>query len=700
MNDSVEECCSLSHTANPSADQQTLLDALRFNANHRPEALVYRIEGHGEGESEDLSNADLARIVSRYARAIKGMATEGESDPTRILLVLPQGRSFVGAYFGCIAAQAIAVPTFPPKNQRQAERLKLMLLDLGQCVVLTTQEALHTDLAELRRDPDLGHIRWAISEDVERESSCSLDEFHADPSAIAMLQYTSGSTGRPRGVMVTNQNLWANSELIKQSFAHDRPNRRSVIWLPPYHDMGLIGGVLQPVHAGFAALLMPTSLFVRHPFRWLKAIDDFRGTSSGGPNFAFQLCVNNVRERDLARLDLSSWDIAFCGAEPINHQTMIDFCKRFSRTGFRPSAIYPCYGMAETTLMVSGKHPFEDFKALPVEVQSLAKGHVSVSDANSPRTHTLVSCGTVHSSLDARIVDPEMSTELSECEIGEVWVSGSSVAAGYWKDDKKTEQTFGQRLPNSQSRFLRTGDLGFIHQGELYVTGRLKEVLIVRGANYYPQDLEHECTAACPEVTHIRAAAFSVPGTGQEKVVLIVETPRPNLDHDDLAKRINTRLIEKFGIKSDVIAFVPRHTIRTTTSGKVQRSTLRDAYLANTIKSYRLWEEMPERRSANAPTVALDTSSERTIVDWIIDKVASITELKHDQIRSSDTFTELALDSVASLEMLSELDQKHGIGISPESLYKFNTPDLLAREIYNTVQGMRPMGKEIEHAAC
>lgn len=699
MTTSVSDCPPTTRT--PPAHYNTLLDALQHNAAHMPDALVYQFldhEGHGE---EAISNAALATLVSRYARAIGHLAPALADTPDKVVLVLPQGKDFVAAYFGCIAAQAIAVPAFPPKNPRQAERLKRVLLDLADCLVLADRESLHTDLAQLRRDPDLARVRWAVAEDAAQESACPLDTFHAEADAIAMLQYTSGSTAQPRGVMVSNANLLHNSELIKQRFAHHRPNRRSVIWLPPYHDMGLIGGVVQPVHAGYAALLMPSSLFVRHPYRWLKAIDAFRGTSSGGPNFAFQMCVNNVRERDLQRLDLSSWDVAFCGAEPIHHQTMLDFCKRFSAAGFRPSAIYPCYGMAETTLMVSGKHALEDFRSITVSAPVLARGQVSEQDAGTADSHTLVSCGEVHASLDLRIVDPSLHTERAAREIGEIWVSGPSVAQGYWGHADKTQQTFNQRLPGRDGRYLRTGDLGFLDGDQLYVTGRIKELLIVRGANHHPQDLEQECLLACPEIVHLRAVAFSVPDTAHEKVVLALEVPRTTLDHEGMVKRINARWVEKFGIRANTVLFVPRRTIKATTSGKVQRLGLRQEYLKGTLSTYHVWEEQAEPvASAGREPSVFDAHSVDAIVRWIIDRVAAITRLHPDQIHRTDRFADLALDSVASLDILSELDHHHGIGIAPESIYKNNTPELLAQDIYNTARRYSPEQKDVVHAAA
>lgn len=674
---------------------RSLLDALKHNLAQAPDELVYRFIGHDVGDDDTLSNAQLADLVSRNASAITGIATA----PVKVVLALPQGPHFVAAYFGCIAAQAIAVPTFPPKNPRQVERLKRVMFDLTDCVVLADRESLHTDLAELRRDPDLQGVRWLEAEDVVQESCCSLDAFQAEPEAIAMLQYTSGSTGHPRGVMVSNANLVSNSELIKQSFAHHRPRRRSVIWLPPHHDMGLIGGVIQPVYAGFSAVLMPSSLLVRHPHRWLKAISDFEGTSSGGPNFAFQMCVDHVRERDLQHLDLRSWDIAFCGAEPISHRTMVDFCKRFAPAGFRPSAIYPCYGMAETTLMVSGKHALEDFQSLNVNAQALVRGQVTEQAPGSPEGHTLVSCGQVHPSLDVRIVDPALRVERAQREIGEIWVSGPSVTKGYWNHPDKTLQTFGQRLAEREGHYLRTGDLGFLAGDQLFVTGRLKEVLIVRGANFFPQDLEEECLLACPDMAHVRAAAFSVPGPAHEKVVIVLEVPRADMDHAGVIRRLNTRLTEKFGIRADVVVFAPRRTIKTTTSGKLQRLELRTRHLGGQLASYHVWEESGADTTQTAVS-AFDASSVVAIQRWITERIALITGIAVDRIHHEDRFVDLALDSVTSLVLLSELDTRHGIGIAPEALYTHNTPALLAQEIFALASRLAPPHpKGTSHAA-
>ncbi|AOZ03884.1 hypothetical protein BKK81_22605 [Cupriavidus sp. USMAHM13] len=664
----------------------TILNSIRRNAEEEPGGLAFHFLHPEDGAGEPVTHGELAQSVARYAQGFRALAQPGGSAQQKIVIALPQGPAFVAAFYGCIAAGAIAVPTFPPGNPLQADRIRHILQDLRECIVLAERECLDTALAPLRRDGELKGVHWCALSDLERMPAASLAGLSPDPAAIAMLQYTSGSTGRPKGVMVSNRNLVENSALIQDCFNHRRGVSRSVIWLPPYHDMGLVGGVLQPTYAGFPALLMPTSLLVRNPFRWLEAVTRFRGTSSGGPNFAFQLCVSHVRERDLRKLDLSSWNIAFCGAEPISHRTMTEFSARFACAGFRPEAIYPCYGMAETTLMVSGKPHAESLRAVHVDARALARGIVREQDQAQGGTQSVVSCGRVHPSLDLRIVDPELGRERMAREIGEIWISGPSVAHGYLGRPEESEKTFRQPLAGGTGRYLRTGDLGFIDQGELYVTGRMKELLIIRGANYYPQDIEQAAALAAPELVNGRFAAFPLTQDGAEVVAIAAECPRTLTHHNDVARRINAGLIARFGIKAEVILFVPRKTIKVTSSGKLQRTAIRRDFLSGDLPVY---HRSDDRREAAGPMPVEGAIAPGDggwtvagIQAWIVARIGRITRSDPSRIRPDESFAELALDSVSSLEILSELDASHGIGVAPDSLYRHNTPELLAREIH------------------
>ncbi|QDQ25970.1 AMP-binding protein [Chitinimonas arctica] len=678
------------------SDCHTFLDLLKYRVENAPREMVYTVLGEDAEQEEVLSYFELEVLVTRIAHSIKSVLRADDEGQAKVVLVLPQGKNFVAAFYACLAAGAIAVPTFPPRNPLQRERLKLILRDLEDPIVITDLACLATMLEDLDQDQALKGLRWLSMEDCLGERPGRFSDFSANPDDIAMLQYTSGSTGKPKGVIVSNRNLVENSRLIESCFGHRAGVSRSVIWLPPYHDMGLVGGILQPVCAGFSTMLMPTNLVLRSPFRWLEAVSRFRGTSSGGPNFAFELCVNNIRDRQLEQLDLSSWNIAFCGAEPINYNTMQRFAERFARAGFRPEALYPCYGMAEATLMVSGKPLDTHFKSLSVSARLLGRNQLSALPESDPESRYLVSSGRPHRSFDVRVVDPQLGVELQDGEIGEIWLSAPSVAQGYWNDPAKTRHQFGQQIAGRTGRYMRSGDLGFLADGELYVTGRLKEVIIIRGVNFYPQDLEYEAAVVCTDFKHCRAVAFAVEEGEREQLILAIEARQAEMDFAALVAVINQRLIQKFGVKADKIIFVPRKTVKLTSSGKLQRVALKGDYLNGCLSSYYSWSEAgsdaagTHDQAAELALARLDLASEDGICLWLRAMVAKLNRCSLAHIHADDQFAALGLDSVAALYILSALETEHGVLVSPEALYQFNTPAMLATEIFR-LGGLRPI---------
>ncbi|WP_165794475.1 AMP-binding protein [Kinneretia aquatilis] len=682
---------SISHELPEWPRARNFAEALRRNAAEQGDALVYQFWQTEDDQDEQLSHSQLAAWVGRYAQALRQLpgADEGR---LQLVLALPQGRQFVVAFLACLAAGIVVVPTFPPRSPLQADRLRLVLRELGQAHVLCRRASLHEELAELRTDPELGATRWICVEELDQAPAASLAGLDPDPEALAMLQYTSGSTGRPKGVMLSQRNLVENSQLIQECFGHRKGHSRSVIWLPPYHDMGLVGGVLQPVHAGFATLLMPTSVLVRSPARWLQAVSEFSqgcsgGVSSGGPNFAFQLCVDKVRDRELQDLDLSGWRVAFCGAEPIHARCMDAFAQRFAAAGFKAEALFPCYGMAETTLMVSGKPLGQALGRRHLDARALARQQWLPQDAQLPHSQTVVSCGRPHASLELRIVEPSSRLARGEREIGEVWVRGSSVTHGYWQDPERSAQSFNQWL-DGQGGWLRTGDLGALDQGELFITGRSKELLIVRGANYFPQDLEHEALSACPELINCRAVAFQHGPLGEEQVALALEVPRSAIDELDMQRRINARLSEKYGITLDTLLFIPRKTVRTTSSGKLQRVALKQEFIEGRLPIYlridARTEAIESQAAANTLPTRLDSAA--AIESWLLLRIAQALRCTPAQLHPEDSFASMALDSVAALELLADLDSSHGIQLEPDALYRHNSPALLAQEIWRRTQ--------------
>jgi acyl-CoA synthetase (AMP-forming)/AMP-acid ligase II len=396
-----------------------------------------------------------------------------------------------------------------------------------------------------------------------------------------MLQYTSGSTGKPKGVMLSHANLMHNSRLMRAAFQYGSESR-CVSWLPVYHDMGLIGGLLQPLYGGYPCVLMPPASFLQRPLRWLEAITRTRATISGGPNFAYELCLRRTGEAERSCLDLSSWQVAFNGAEPLRAETLKRFADFFHPSGFKRTAWFPCYGLAEATLMVTGGPSGRGPIVKRVEAKALEHGRaVEAEERLTPEQESnvrpLVSSGRVAGpQQQLRIVNPETMSECADGEVGEVWTAGPSVAAGYWNRADETEETFGARLgaggEGYLGPYLRTGDLGFIADGELFITGRAKDLIIIRGANHYPQDIEWTVAASHPALRASGTAAFALESQGEERLVVVQEMePRSRAELREVFESIRQAVAEEHEVDIYAIALVKAGSVPKTTSGKVQR---------------------------------------------------------------------------------------------------------------------------------
>jgi acyl-CoA synthetase (AMP-forming)/AMP-acid ligase II len=403
----------------------------------------------------------------------------------------------------------------------------------------------------------------------------------------AFLQYTSGSTGAPKGVVVTHANLWHNSGLIHRAFGHG-PASLALGWLPPFHDMGLVGSILQPLFGGFPGVLMAPSSFLKRPLSWLQAISRFGATTSGGPNFAYDVCVSKLRPEAMEGVDLSRWRVAFNGAEPVRAATMARFAAAFAPWGFRAEAFYPCYGMAEATLIITGGRPDRPARTLRVNPDALAEGHLALS--TGPEARELVSSGHVLGDQRLRVVDPLTHRPLPPGRVGEIWLSGPSVASGYWQ--RPDGEDFAARLAGDEGEsFLRTGDLGALWDGELLVTGRLKDVIIVDGANHYPQDLEWSAQQSHPALRADGGAAFALTDGAVEQVVLVHELQPAvaEADGDAAIAAIRAALSLQHGLAAAAIVLLPPGGLPRTSSGKVRRRACRDAFLAGTLGARAEW---------------------------------------------------------------------------------------------------------------
>ncbi|GAB1538916.1 fatty acyl-AMP ligase [Scytonema sp. NUACC21] len=452
----------------------TVVDILRDRSFRTPYKQAFTFLEDGETQELTLTYHELDRRSRVVAAQLQALGLSGE----RAILLYPPGLDYLTAFFGCLYAGIVAVPAYPPRNQRNTPRIQAIIKDAQAAIILTTTTIFPTIQSLLEKESSQGNLRWLTTDDLPQGIEDSWEERAIIAQTLAFLQYTSGSTGTPKGVMLNHGNLLHNAAVTYQVMEHS-PESQFISWLPVYHDMGLIGGILQPLYGGFPCVLMSPTAFLQRPYRWLQAISRYRGTTSGGPNFAYELCIQRITPEQRSTLDLSSWSVAFNGAEPIRQETLERFSATFAECGFCPEAFYPCYGMAEATLMVSGGVK----KALPpcktVAKSSLEKNCIVEASADSDDIQTFVSCGQTVPQQRIAIAHPETLMSCHSHEVGEIWVSGPSIGQGYWNRPLETEQTFHAYLKDTgEGPFLRTGDLGFLHNGELFITGRAKDLII------------------------------------------------------------------------------------------------------------------------------------------------------------------------------------------------------------------------------
>ncbi|HEU4416473.1 MAG TPA: fatty acyl-AMP ligase, partial [Candidatus Angelobacter sp.] len=531
---------------------------LRSRAHTCAESTGFSFLADGRNPLESLTFSELDRAARAIAAGLSSHRAEGE----RCLILLPQGLDYIKAFFGCLYAGVIAVPAAPPGATRDAGRLERILLDCEPKFAFVSKADRIDQAAAQPNAP----VRLSISDFDGAEAGWVLPQISA--GSLAYLQYTSGSTADPKGVKVSHANVLHNLAGIDAGFRHDADSR-SVTWLPFYHDMGLVYGMLQPVYNGFPAFVMAPVSFVQRPVRWLQAISAFRATHSGAPNFAYDLCVDQISAEERAALDLSNWAVAFNGAEPVRERTLERFAAAFAPSGFRKSAFYPAYGLAEATLKVSGGVRDEGVHVL----------------SHSSGTQSAISCGRVIADTVVAIVNPETGVECPAGTSGEIWVSGPSVSSGYWNRPDETSEKFAATLHSHPGKlFLRTGDIGILSDGELLITGRLKGMIIVRGVNYYAEDLEEAVYQLTGQPRSLALAVFGFTEAEIERVAIVVEVnPRDRKNLRQLAQQIRQTTYEQHLLHAHSVIFVRRGKILKTSSGKVRRAATRDLYLSGEL---------------------------------------------------------------------------------------------------------------------
>ncbi|MCX5335768.1 fatty acyl-AMP ligase [Streptomyces sp. NBC_00140] len=565
-------------------EHRTFVELMRARADEHGDrtALIFSADPLRAEADETMTYGELDRAARRVAALLQERFAVGD----RLLVLHPSGPGFARSLLGCMYAGMVPVPAPPPDGpqRKQAGRLAAIARDAGAVGALAEATDLEA-LASWAKEQELQGVT-VLAPDSAADELPAANRWRpppADPHALAFLQYTSGSTAAPKGVKVDHANLLANAEILAAiaGMSADRPVGG---WLPLYHDFGLIGLLLTPLVLGGRSVLMPPMAFLKRPHTWLTLIDRHGIDFSPAPNFAYDLCLQRITDEELARLDLSRWRCAVNGAEPVQAATVEAFTRRFAAAGLRPEAMLPGYGMAETTLVVCGDRPARRAVITEVDAAAFERGELLPPASGAP-VHRIVSSGPAEY-LDVRIIDADAGRALPDGRVGEIWVRGPNVARGYWGRPDETRRVFDAVTPDGESGFLRTGDLGILHEGELYVTGRSKELIIIRGRNLYPQDLEAATREAHPALEGGVGAAFSVP-VPEEEVVVVREYRARRVEPDELARAVagvRDRLTREVGVPAHNVVLVPPGTVSRTTSGKIQRRLLRRRFLGGELE--------------------------------------------------------------------------------------------------------------------
>ena len=636
---------------------RTLVQSLQRRAAQTPDQVALRFLAESAEHSVVLSYRDLDQRARTIAAALQANAALGD----RAVLLFPSGPDYVAAFFGCLYAGVIAVPAYPPESTRRhhQERLLSIISDAEPRLLLTIA-SLAEGLSQIENAPPVLSV-----DSLENAGDWIAPDLQ--PDDIAFLQYTSGSTALPKGVQVSHGNLVANEVLIRRGFGIDlNPDDVIVSWLPLYHDMGLIGGLLQPIFSGVPCVLMSPAYFLGRPLRWLEAISQYGGTISGGPDFAYRLCSERVSESALERLDLSTWRVAYSGSEPIRLDTLDRFAEKFAACGFSSDNFFASYGLAEATLFVAGGTRGQGIPALRVDETALAANRAEPGQGSA-----IMSCGTSQPEHAVLIVDPHTLNELPDNRVGELWASGPSIAHGYWRNPEATAKTFVQ---HDGRTWLRTGDLGFIRFGEVYITGRLKDLLIVRGHNLYPQDIEQTIEREVEVVRKGRVAAFAVNDQGLEGIGIAAEISRSVqkiLPPEALIKAIRQAVAEAYQEAPSVVVLLNPGALPKTSSGKVQRAACALRHADGSLDSY---AQFPDLQGL-AGDAALESELQQQIAAIWCEQLQVAT------VAADDHFFLLGGNSITATQVVARLRETLGLELNLRMLFEAPTLSTFAANV-------------------
>ncbi|MEH2324905.1 MAG: AMP-binding protein [Nostoc sp.] len=664
-----------------------LVDLLRYRALHQPNQTAFTYLEEQEELETTLTYQQLDAKARSIAVYLQNISTPGE----RILLLYPPGLDYIAAFFGCLYAELIAIPLYSPRNNRKMSRIELIMEDSQAQIALTNSRSLINIQTLLNHAPDLKKLQWLATDEIDESLAEQWESKSVRSVSIAYLQYTSGSTSTPKGVMISHENALENSAEIAISW---KTGTDSVLvsWLPHFHDFGQIYGVIQPIYNGFPCIFMSPASFTQKPIRWLKAISDYKATHSGAPNFAYDLCADKIKPEQCENLDLSRWEIAVNGAEPVRKQTLENFYHVFAPYGFRWSTFYPGYGLAEATLKVSSARKKNSPTILTVRADSLTNNLIVEASSDEAFTRTLVGCGSTVLNSKVVIVNPESLTQSPSGQVGEIWVSGPSIAQGYWGRLEETQRTFRAYLTdNGEGPFLRTGDLGFVKDGELFITGRIKDLIVIRGSNHYPQDIELTAEQSHVGLRSGYSAAFAIDENEQERLVIVCEIERSylrKLDADEVIQAIRKAVSQEHELEIYAVLLLKTGSIPKTSSGKIQRKACHTQFLNNQLDVVGDWKDKSNKKIINEGKFPMQNNLSNIIKsgtqDWLISWIAKERNLDIKEIDPDQSLTYYGLSSSDSMNLHGNLETWLGYSIVPDWLWDSPSIDALAKQISQT----------------
>ena len=654
---------------------QTLTELLRWRADNQPDmtAFVFLEEGEREGGSFTYSELDI-RAKSIAAR-LQSLNLKGE----RALLIYESGLEYLDSFFGCLYAGVISVPLHLPGKNKSLSRISAIAKDSGAKIILSTKEISEELKDEFAKDEVLKDLEWTETELISNDLSRKYKDAGVKSDTLAYLQYTSGSTGIPKGVMVNHQNLLTNLNIIDKSHPHDEKSVM-VTWLPIHHDMGLIYGILLPFYCGYPCYFMTPQAFVQKPYRWLNAISKYKGTHNAAPNFAFELCVNKINEDQKKTLDLSSWTAAMNAAEPVRAETIKRFSEYFGTCGFRQKHFCPGYGLAEGTLILSTTFTDNEPVMRRFDDSSIEKKNIAVPAKENDK-ESKIHVGHYNSIEDTRIaiVNPLTLIECKEGEIGEVWASGGSIAQGYWQREDATAETFKAHIADTnEGPFLRTGDLGFMTDNELYITGRHKDLIIIRGQNHYPQDIEYTVEASHPALRLGCVAAFSADAEGEEHLSIVQELQKDAVENfvpDEVFKAIRKAVSEEHDLQVHSITLIKPGTVPKTSSGKIQRRTCKSGVEEGTLEVVAEWKQgniSDKRKKTEDKSGKITfTITKNNLKEWLVSRISEMMQIKKESIDTGEPFAVYGMDSLKAVQLSGDLETLLGKELPATLVYDY-----------------------------